>query len=147
MPGLRLWPVGSVNKFPDRGLNPGTLHWEHAGLATGEAPGKSLCFFKNYLKRKKGKRKPVLKRYLTLNEEPGVDKSTVGSLRVCRMESAFYITGVFVRQTQTWTSHVAITSIYASFQGDLGFYYPTSSSSHYLSFWRLWLECSPSVFV
>lgn len=59
----------------------------------------------------------MLKRYLTLNKEPGVDKSTAGSLRVCRVESAFYITGVFVRQTQTWTSHVAITSIYCFFSG------------------------------
>ena len=82
MPGLQLWRVGSINKFLDQGLNPGTLHWEHAGLATGP-PAKSLCF----LKRKKyGKRKPVLKRCLTLNKEPGVDKSTAGSLRVCRMD-------------------------------------------------------------
>ena len=32
-------------KFPDQGLNPGPLHWEHRVLATGP-PGKSLfsCF-------------------------------------------------------------------------------------------------------
>ena len=28
-------------KFPDQGLNPGTLHWEHRVLAAGP-PGKSL---------------------------------------------------------------------------------------------------------
>ena len=81
-----MWHVGSINKFSDQGLSPGSLHWEHAHLATGP-PGKSLSFLKNYLKRQKnGKRKPVLKRYLTLNKEPGVDKRTAGNLRVCRMD-------------------------------------------------------------
>ena len=34
-------------QFPDQGLNPGPLHWEHRVLATGP-PEKSLIFFLKY---------------------------------------------------------------------------------------------------
>ena len=53
-----LWPMGSLVeacklliaareiKFPDQGLNPGPLCWEHRVLATGppgETPGAHFC--------------------------------------------------------------------------------------------------------